>query len=473
MSERFLAPFCSDASGSDMTTLLLKNAELLLTMGEEPAQIPEGGLFVRDNVIEAIGPTDELPKEADEMIDARGMIVLPGLINTHHHLYQTLTRAFPGAQNVGLFDWLTRLYPVWGEMSDEAVYTSSMIGMAELVLSGCTTSTDHLYIYPNDCTLDSTIRAAQEIGLRFHPTRGSMSLGQSKGGLPPDNVVEEEDDILADSRRMIEKYHDPKPYSMVRVGLAPCSPFSVTGELMRETAELARASDNVILHTHVAETADEEAFCMEQFGARPAEYMRQLGWVGSDVWWAHAIHLNDEEIQMLAETGTGVAHCPTSNMRLGSTIAKVRQMCDEGVKVGIAVDGSASNDGNDLLLEARMAMLLQRVEGGAPSFTVLEALELATKGSAAVIGRDDLGKLAQGMAADFIGFKTDRLEMAGGAVHDPVAALLLCTAKGVDLSVINGRVVVSDGNLKDIDLAGVIAKHNELAWAMAAKHPLQ
>jgi cytosine/adenosine deaminase-related metal-dependent hydrolase len=298
-----------------MTTLLVRAAELVLTMGDEPTRIKQGGLFVRDNVIEAVGPTEDLPQEADEVIDAKNMVVLPGLINTHHHLYQTLTRAFPGAQNVGLFDWLTRLYPVWGEMNDEAVYTSAIIGMAELVLSGCTTSTDHLYIYPNDSTLDSTIRAAGEIGLRFHPTRGSMSLGISKGGLPPDYVVEEEDAILADSRRVIDHYHDPKPYSMVRVGLAPCSPFSVTGDLMRETAELARASDNVILHTHVAETADEEAFCIEQFGARPAEYMRQLGWVGSDVWWAHAIHLNDEEIQMLAETGTGVAHCPTSNMR--------------------------------------------------------------------------------------------------------------------------------------------------------------
>ena len=473
MLERFLAPSYNDASGSDMTTLLLKNAELLLTMDEEPTQIPEGGLFVRDNVIEAIGPTDELPKEADELIDARGMIVLPGLINTHHHLYQTLTRALPGAQNVELFDWLERLYPVWGEMSDQAVYTSAMIGMAELVLSGCTTSTDHLYIYPNDSTLDSTIRAAQEIGLRFHPTRGSMSLSQSEGGLPPDNLVEDEVDILADSSRLIEQYHDPKPYSMLRVGLAPCSPFSVTDFLMRDTAEMARSYENVALHTHVAETKDEEEFCLEEFGARPAEYMRQLGWIGPDVWWAHAIYLNDDEIQMLAETGTGVAHCPTSNMLLGSGIAKVRQMRDAGVNVGIAVDGSASNDGNDLLMETRMAMLLQRVEGGANAFGIMEALELATKGSAAVIGRDDLGKLAPGMAADFIGFKTDRLEMAGAAVHDPVAALLLCTAKGVDLSVINGRVVVSDGNLKDVDLAGIIAKHNELAGAMAAKHPLQ
>ncbi|GMR10796.1 MAG: 8-oxoguanine deaminase [Anaerolineae bacterium] len=455
-----------------MTTLLLRNAELLVTMDKGPRQIADGGLYARDNVIEAVGLTDDLPEGADRVIDASGMIVLPGLINTHHHLYQTLTRALPGAQDVELFDWLTRLYPVWGEMSDEAVYTSAFIGLAELALSGCTTTTDHLYIYPNDSTLDSTIRAAQELGLRFHPTRGSMSLGASKGGLPPDHVVEEEDDILADSRRVIEKYHDPKPYSMLRVGLAPCSPFSVTGDLMRETAELARASENVILHTHVAETADEERYCLEQFGARPAEYMRRLGWVGPDVWWAHAVYLNDEEIQMLAETGTGVAHCPTSNMRLGAGIARVRQMRDAGVKVGIAVDGSASNDGNDLLLEARMALLLQRVIGGADAFGVMEALELATLGSAAVIGRDDLGKLAPGLAADFIGIKTDRLALAGGAIHDPVASLLLCTARGVDLSVINGRVVVSQGQLKGVDLAGMIAKHNKLAGAMAARHPL-
>ncbi|MFQ5922523.1 MAG: 8-oxoguanine deaminase [Anaerolineales bacterium] len=456
-----------------MTTLLLRNAELLVTMDEELRQIKHGGLYARDNAIEAVGLTVDLPEGADQVVDASGMIVLPGLINTHHHLYQTLTRALPGAQDVELFDWLTRLYPVWGEMNDEAVYTSAFIGMAELALSGCTATTDHLYIYPNDSSLDSTIRAAQELGLRFHPTRGSMSLGASKGGLPPDDVVEEEDDILADSRRVIERYHDPKPYSMLRVGLAPCSPFSVTGDLMRETAELARASENVILHTHVAETADEEQFCLEQFGARPAEYMRQLGWVGPDVWWAHAIYLSDNEIQMLADTGTGVAHCPTSNMRLGSGIAKVRQMRDAGVKVGIAVDGSASNDGNDLLLEARMALLLQRVEGGADAFGVMEALELATMGSAAVIGRDDLGKLSPGMAADFIGIKTDRLAMAGGAVHDPVASLMLCTAKGVDLSVINGRVVVKHGQLMDIDLGSVIAKHNQLAGAMAAKHPLR
>jgi cytosine/adenosine deaminase-related metal-dependent hydrolase len=455
-----------------MSTLLVKNADLLLTMDPPSVRIAGGGVFVRDNVIEQVGPSEGLPPDADRIFDASGMLVLPGLINTHHHLYQTLTRALPGAQDVELFAWLTRLYPVWGEMDDGAVYASALIGMSELVLSGCTTTTDHLYIYPNDSSLDATIRAAQEIGIRFHPTRGSMSLGRSKGGLPPDNLVEVEADILEDCRRVVERYHDPKPYSMLRVGLAPCSPFSVTENLMRETADLARSFERVSLHTHVAETLDEERFCLEQFGARPAEYMRRLGWVGPDVWWAHAIHLNDEEIQMLAETGTGVAHCPTSNMRLGSGIAKIREMLDAGVRVGIAVDGSASNDGNDVLLETRMALLLQRVGKGGAAFAVQEALGLATVGSAAVIGREDLGTLAPGKAADMIGYRLDRLEFAGGAVHDPVAALLLCTAKGVDLSVINGRIVIEDGRLLGFDLPGAIAVHNSIAAAMAAKHPL-
>ncbi|MEK6588230.1 MAG: 8-oxoguanine deaminase [Chloroflexota bacterium] len=455
-----------------MATLLMKNADHLLTLDPGLGKIEEGAIFVRDNVIESVGRTRELPATADQIIDASGMLLLPGLINTHHHLYQTLTRALPGAQDAELFDWLRRLYPVWGEMNDEAVYTSALVGMAEMVLSGCTTTTDHLYIYPNNSSLDSTIRAAQEIGVRFHPTRGSMSLGKSKGGLPPDHLVEEEDAILEDCRRVIERYHDAEPYAMVRVGLAPCSPFSVTADLMRETAALARSYQHVLLHTHVAETLDEERFCLDQFGARPAEYMRQLGWVGPDVWWAHAIWLNDEEIQMLAETGTGVAHCPTSNMRLGSGIAKIREMRDAGVKVGIAVDGSASNDGNDVLLETRMAMLLQRVGKGAAAFSVGEALQLATLGSASVIGREDLGKLAPGMAADFIGFRLDRLEFAGAAIHDPVAALLLCRPKGVDLSVINGRVVVEEGQLKGIDLPGAIRDHDRFAADMAAKHPL-
>lgn len=454
-----------------MPNLLIKNPELLLTMDPAQPRLDHSGIYVEDNVIRDLGPMSHLPQTADRVIDASRMVVLPGMINTHHHLYQTLTRALPGAQDAELFEWLARLYPVWGEMGEEAVYISALIGMAEMALSGCTTSTDHLYIYPNDSSLDATIRAATEIGLRFHPTRGSMSLGQSAGGLPPDHLVEREEDILEDCRRVIERYHDPEPYSMLRIGLAPCSPFSVTPDLMRQTAELARSSDHVLLHTHVAETKDEQRFCLEQFGVRPAELMRQLGWVGPDVWWAHAIHLNDDEIQMLADTGTGVAHCPSSNMRLGSGIARVREMREAGVKVGLAVDGSASNDGNDLLLESRMSLLLQRVNSGAAAFGVGEALELGTVGSASVIGREDLGRLAPGMAADFIGFRTDRLEFAGGAVHDPAAALLLCTVKGVDLSVINGRVVVEDRQLLGLDLPATIARHNQLAAAMAAKHP--
>ncbi len=455
-----------------MATMLLRDADLLLTMDADGGRIPRGGLFVRDNVIERVGIMEDLPTEADRVIDASGMVVLPGLINTHHHLYQTLTRALPGAQDSELFDWLTRLYPIWGEMDDQAVYLSAVIGMAELALSGCTTTTDHLYIYPNDSSLDATIRAAAEIGIRFHPTRGSMSLGQSKGGLPPDHVVEEEDAILRDCQRVIEQYHDPRPYAMVRIGLAPCSPFSVTGDLMREAAALARSYEKVYLHTHVAETLDEEEFCEQQFGVRPAEYMRQLGWVGPDVWWAHAIWLNEGEIRMLADTGTGVAHCPSSNMRLGSGIAKIREMRDAGVNVGLAVDGSASNDSGDLMLEARTALLLQRVGKGAPAFSVLEALELATVGSAAVIGREDLGRLAPGQAADFIGIKLDRLALAGGAIHDPVASLLLCTPRGVDLSVINGNVVVQNGKLSGFELAPLIDQHNRIAGEMAAKHPL-
>ncbi len=454
-----------------MPTLLLKNAELLLTMDDQERRIPGGGLYVRDNVIEQVGPSDTLPDEADTVINARGMLILPGLINTHHHLYQTLTRALPGAQDVELFDWLVRLYPVWGELSDEAVYVSAMVGLAEMVRTGCTTTSDHLYLFPNDSTLEAEIRAAQELGVRFHPTRGSMSLGRSKGGLPPDHVVQEEAAILRDSRLAIERFHDPEPYSMCRVGLAPCSPFSVTGDLMREAAALARSYEAVRLHTHVAETQDEEAFCLERFGMRPAEYMRQLGWVGPDVWWAHAIWLNDDEIQMLADTGTGVAHCPTSNMRLGSGIARIKEMREAGVRVGLALDGSASNDGNNMLGEARMAMLLQRVNKGAAAFSVMDALELATRGSAQVLGRDDIGQLAPGKAADFIGLRLNRLELAGGAVHDPAAAVLLCTPYGVDLSVINGQQVVRDGELLGPDLHSLIARHNALAKAMADLHP--
>jgi len=456
-----------------MSTLLIKHADTILTMNSPAMRIEDGSIFVRDQVIEKVGKSTDLPQDADVVLDARGMVIMPGLINTHHHMYQTLTRALPGAQDAELFDWLRRLYPVWGELTDEANYVSSMIAFSELILTGGTTVADHLYLYPNDVVLDTCIRAARDIGVRFHPTRGSMSLGVSKGGLPPDHVVQDEETILKDSQRLIETYHDPERYSMLRMSLAPCSPFSVTADAMRESARLARSYKNVMLHTHVAETKDEEVFTLETFGVRPVAYMESLGWVGADVWWAHCVWLDDAEIKMMAETGTGVAHCPSSNMRLGSGIAPIREMLDAGVKVGLAVDGAASNDRSSLLDEARQALLLQRVQKGASALTVIEALQIGTKGSASVLGRDDLGVLAEGMAADIIGFRTDRLEFSGGAVHDPVAALILCPSYTVDFSVINGELVVVDGKIKGVDLERLIARHNELARAMAAKHPYE
>jgi 8-oxoguanine deaminase len=447
-----------------MSTLLLKHATLLITMDEKRRRIGQGGLLVRDNIIEMVGPSSELPQEADHVIDASGMVVLPGLVNTHHHLYQTLTRALPAVQDVELFDWLVALYPIWAELTAEAVYVSAQIGLAELILSGCTTANDHLYIYPNDVTLDAEIRAAQELGIRFHPCRGSMSLGKSKGGLPPDRVVQSEEEIMADCQRVVDTYHDPDPYSMCRIVIAPCSPFSVTEELMRQSAVWAR-QQGLTLHTHVAETLDEEEFCLRKVGLRPVEYMQKLGWVGEDVWYAHAIYLNEEEIDLLAETGTGVAHCPNSNMRLGSGIAPIREMLDKGVKVSLAVDGSASNDSSHMLTEARMAMLLQRVQKGAGALSAQEALEMATLGGAAVLGRDDIGSLSPGKAADFIAINLDRLEYAG-AGHDPLGALLFCRPVNVDLSVINGRVVVEKGYIVGFDLERAIARQNEISQEM-------
>jgi cytosine/adenosine deaminase-related metal-dependent hydrolase len=392
------------------------------------------------------------------------MIVLPGLINTHHHLYQTLTRAVPAAQNADLFHWLKTLYPIWARLTPEAVYISALVGLAELVLSGCTTASDHLYLYPNGTRIDDEIHATQEIGIRFHPTRGAMSLGESKGGLPPDSVVEEEDAILRDCRRAIEAYHQPERFGMVRVGVAPCSPFSVTPDLMREAAALARHY-HVRLHTHLAETRDEERFCFERFGTRPVAYMEQLGWLGDDVWHAHVVHVNPAEIGLLARTGTGVAHCPTSNMRLASGIAPVKAMRRAGVSVGLGVDGSASNDSSHMLAEARQALLLQRVSGDAAALSAHDVLEMATLGGARVLGRDDVGALAPNMAADFIGLRLERLAYAG-ALHDPPAALVFCAPQNVDLSVINGEVIVEDGKLCRLDLAPIVRRHNEISRAM-------
>ncbi len=375
-----------------MATLLLKNAQVILTMDEARREIRDGALFVRDQVIENVGATAELPTTADRVIDARGMVVLPGLVNTHHHLYQTLTRVIPAAQDADLFHWLKTLYPIWAELTPDAVYTSALIGLAELVLSGCTTAADHLYLFPNGSKLDDEIRAAREIGIRFHPTRGSMSLGESQGGLPPDRVCDSAEAILRDSRRVIETFNDPAPYSLCRVSLAPCSPFSVTPELMRESAHLARAY-KVHLHTHLAETRDEEDFCLQKFGYRPVDYAEHLEWLGSDVWVAHSVWVNDAEIARYAATGTGVAHCPSSNMRLASGIAPIVKMLNARVNVGLGVDGSASNDSSHMLAEARQAMLLQRVGGDPRALTARQALELGTLGGARVLGRDDIGAL--------------------------------------------------------------------------------
>ncbi len=450
-----------------MTTLLLKNAAVLVTMDANRRELHDGGLYVRDRVIEQVGTTRDLPKTADYIIDVRGMIVLPGLVNTHHHLYQTLTRAIPAAQDADLFHWLKKLYPIWAELTPDAVYTSTLLGLAELMLTGCTTAADHLYLFPNGSKLDDEIRAANEIGMRFHPTRGSMSLGESKGGLPPDRVCDDEDSILQDSRRVIETFHDPAPYSMCCVSLAPCSPFSVTPQLMRESADLAR-SYKVRLHTHLAETRDEEDFCLQKFGHRPVEYAEQLTWLGEDVWFAHSVWVNEMEMGKYARTSTGIAHCPTSNMRLASGIAPVVKMLQAGVKVGLGVDGSASNDSSHMLAEARQAMLLQRVQGDPRALTARQALELGTLGGARVLGRDDIGALEKGKAADFIAVRLDRVEYAG-ALHDPVAALVFCATPRVDLSVINGRVVVEEGHLLTVDLPPVIERHNRIAREMVER----
>lgn len=465
-----------------MTTLLVQHADILVTMDSARREIPDGGLLVRDGFVEQVGPTRDLPGTADEVLNLRGHIVFPGLVNTHHHLYQTLTRAVPAAQDANLFNWLKTLYPIWANLTPEAIRISTLTGLAELALSGCTTVSDHLYIYPNGCCLDDEIEAAREIGVRFHASRGSMSLGESQGGLPPDRVVETEDFILNESQRLIERYHNPKPGAMTRLVLAPCSPFSVTADLMRESAKLARRY-GVHLHTHLAETQDEERFCLELFGHRPVAYMETLEWVGHDVWFAHSVHVNDAEIGVYARTGCGVAHCPSSNMRLASGIAPVQKYRAAGVKVGLGVDGSASNDGSHMLGEARQALLLARLalaeeerrktDDGkpltdrppSPQLTAREALELATLGGAAVLGRDDLGSLAPGQCADFFALNLNRLDYAG-ALHDPVAAAIFCAPQKADYTIINGQFVVKGGEVVTVEVGRVVEAHNRIAQRM-------
>jgi cytosine/adenosine deaminase-related metal-dependent hydrolase len=452
-----------------MPTILLRNADLLVTMDENRRIIPDGGLFIQDGVIQQAGPTAELPNQADQVVDARGMVVLPGLVNTHHHLYQTLTRALPAVQDAELFDWLTRLYRVWGELTAEAVYVSAKVGLAELLLSGCTTASDLFYVFPqgSDVSIDAEIAAAREMGIRFHAGRGSMSRGQKEGGLPPDEVVQDEETILDDCRRLIRTYHDPRPYAMLRIDLSPCSPFSVSRRAMEEIRDLGRR-EGVRLHTHLAETRDEERYCLEVYGRRPLALMEELGWLGPDVWFAHVVHVNPEEIRRLAETGSGVAHCPTSNMRLGSGIAPVVPMLEAGVTVGLAVDGSASNDSSHMLAEARQALLLQRVRYGAAALSAGQVLEMATLGGARLLGREDIGALAPGRAADLIGVRRERLEYAG-AQHDPLAALVLCHPATVDLAMVQGQIRVWKGEIPGLDLPALLARHNALAEEMVSR----
>jgi len=447
-----------------MGTLLVRHAAVLATMDGQ--EIRDGALLARDGWIEQVGPTSDLPGIADEVVDLSGHVVLPGLINTHHHLYQTLTRVIPAAQSSGLFDWLRALYPIWAGMTPDHVRVSTRLGLAELALSGCTTAFDHHYLWPNGSRVDDQIEGAAPIGLRFHVSRGSMSLGESEGGLPPDSVVESEDRILEDSQRVVGEYHDPTPGAVTRVVLAPCSPFSVTGELMISTAELARELD-VTMHTHLAETADEEDFCVARFGRRPVEYMEDLGWSGSGVWYAHAVHVADDEVTRMGAAGTGVSHCPTSNMRLASGLAPVSRYLAVGVPVGLGVDGSASNDSSHMMGEVRQALLLNRLAvapgfGSGPQMTAREAVELATVGGARVLGRDDIGRLAPGMAADFIAYDLNRIEFAG-AIHDPVAAVVLCAPVTVDHSWVGGRPVVYDRQIIGLDVRALVEEHNRLA----------
>ena len=462
-----------------MKRILVHDADVVVTMNAARQELPRASVLIQDAVILRVDTAllmdewiaqDREQRAPHRIINAQGCVVTPGLVNCHHHLYQTLTRAIGTGQGKVLFDWLKMLYPVWAEMDAEAIHVSTQVGLAELLLSGATTVADHLYLFPNGTRLDDEIAAAQEMGVRFHPTRGSMSLGTSQGGLPPDRVVEKEARILQDSQRVIETFHDAGPRSMLRIGLAPCSPFSVSGDLMRESARLARSYQRVGLHTHLAETLDEERFCLQKFGKRPLDYAESVEWMGDDVWFAHMVHPSESDIDRLAHHCSGVCHCATSNMILASGIAPVRRMLDHGVRVGLGVDGSASNDGNHMLGEARQAMLLQRVgwpgfESCADRLSAREALELATLGGARVLQRDDIGSLEAGKAADLVAFRVDDLAHAG-ALGDPVAALMTCAPAQAWLSIINGNVVVENHALVGVDIPSLIRRHNAVSRGM-------
>ena len=445
-----------------MTTLLIKNADVVVTMDGERREIAGGAVLCRDGVIVEVGADCSAPAAA--VIDATGCVVTPGLINTHHHLFQSLTRAVPGGQDALLFGWLKTLYGIWARMTPEAIAVSTQIGLAELARSGCTMTSDHLYLFPNGTRLDDSIEAALSVGLRFHATRGSMSIGESDGGLPPDHLVESEDDILRDSERVIDAFHDAADGAMVRVGLAPCSPFSVSQDLMRQSAILAR-DKGVRLHTHLAENDEDVAYSRESFGCLPGEYAQDLGWLGEDVWHAHCVKLNGDEIDLFASSKTAVAHCPCSNCRLGSGIAPVRAMRDRGVTVGLGVDGSASNDAAHLLGEARQAMLLQRVANGADAMSAREALEIATLGGAAALGRHDCGALTVGRRADIAIW--DVSQLAGAGNWDPVAALVLCGPFAARDVIVDGRAVIRNGAFERFDAAAAVRRSRAIVAELA------
>ncbi len=441
-------------------SLLVKNALRVATMDDAGTEFEGADVLIKGRVILAVGKDLEAPDDA-QILDARGCVVIPGLVNTHHHLCQTLTRATPAAQDDKLFDWLVYHYQVWRHLTPEYAALGAQVGLGELLLTGCTTSADHTYLYPRGLTglVDAQIDAARSLGIRFAPTRGSMSVGASKGGLPPDDCTESEEEILRDGERLIKEHHDKGPYAMIQIGLAPCAPFSVSTDLMKATAAQAKRW-GVRIHTHLCETLDEEAYCLEKYKLRPIDFLDSLGWLDSNVWLAHMVHVNDEEISRLAKAGVGIAHCPSSNLRLGSGVPPVRKYLDGGVQVGLAVDGSASNDTSDMLAEARQAMLVHRVKSGVGSMTARQVLHMATRGGASVLGRDDLGQIAPGKAADLAIFDVNRLDYAGSA-GDPVASLLFCGAgHRTKWTIVNGHVVVENGVLKNLDEGDITRQAN-------------
>ena len=461
-----------------MSQILIHQAHCISTQDHQDRELRGASILIEDGLIKEVFEAKQfeergqhLLSKVDQVIDAKNHLVIPGMVNCHHHMVQSLTRAYLPVQNAELFSWLRGLYPIWANLRPEMVQVASKVAMAELLMSGCTTSSDHLYIYPNGVNLEDSIEAAKATGIRFTATRGSMSVGQSKGGLPPDRVVESEEFILKETQRLIEKWHDARHGSMLNVSVAPCSPFTVSESLMEQSAKLARAL-GVRLHTHLAENDHDIAYTKEKFNCTPTQYVERLGWVGEDVWHAHCVKIDAQGIDLFAKTRTSIAHCPCSNMRLASGILPLRKIINANVSVGLGVDGSASNDGAHMLAEARQAMLLARVakslepfgcDTGPQEMTARDALKVATRGGAKTLGREDIGQISPGFCADLALYRTDTLPMAGGSVHDPVGALMLCSSQLTDYTIVNGRVLVDKGEFKPFDLEPTVRLHNELA----------